>query len=127
MQTQDPTFSAMETSPLAHSARGSVVARKLQGFLTSKKDRLEILGLHQPSALALLVTTHAELLFLKPHLFVFATDDEAVNFQQSLQFFSPHLKAHILPHFDVSPFSGLYPNRRSSGDFHHYKESLKWG
>ncbi len=104
--------SDFETSLFAQSENGHILSRKLEAFLASKKEVLEILGLHQASALALLVTSHLDLLHQLPHLFVFSSDAEATNFQQSLEFFSPRTRTHWLPHFDVSPYSGLYPNHR---------------
>lgn len=86
--------------------------QRLERFLSSRKEKLEILGLRQASALALMVSAAHNLFHSQPHVFVFNNEDTARGFRESLKFFAPNIMTHNLPHFDVDPYSGLYPNRR---------------
>ncbi|MFZ3230125.1 MAG: transcription-repair coupling factor [Pseudobdellovibrio sp.] len=45
-----------------------------------------------------------------PRLVVVASFEEAKLFEQQMHFFSPHFRCHLLQHFDISYFSGLYPS-----------------
>lgn len=48
-----------------------------------------------------------------PHLVVVPRMSDALRLQQCLAFFNPSHQSEILPHFDVSPYVGLYPRDRS--------------
>ncbi|MDX9730907.1 MAG: transcription-repair coupling factor [Bdellovibrionales bacterium] len=81
------------------------------------QNRLEISGFDSPEALALLLTSSAESAYAssnvpESHVLVFATDEEAHRFARSVYFFSKEHTTIHLPAFDVSPYSGLYPNPR---------------
>lgn len=45
-----------------------------------------------------------------PKVIVISSLESAQEFEQSLSFFSNQFRCHILQHFDVSPYSGLYPS-----------------
>lgn len=45
-----------------------------------------------------------------PHLVVVSSSEQAERLQTQIEFFDPQRICHILPAFDVSPYSGLYPN-----------------
>lgn len=45
-----------------------------------------------------------------PHLVVTADSAQALRLQQTIEFFDPHRQTEILPTFDTSPYSGLYPS-----------------
>lgn len=45
-----------------------------------------------------------------PKVVVVSSLESAQEFEQSLSFFSDQFRCHILQHFDISPFSGLYPS-----------------
>lgn len=49
----------------------------------------------------------------KPQVVVVPSNAHAHDLEQSLCFFNPDIKVHILEGFDVSPYSGLYPNFKS--------------
>jgi transcription-repair coupling factor (superfamily II helicase) len=51
-----------------------------------------------------------------PHLVVCAKSSDAWCFIQSLQFFDSQRNCLLLPHFDVSPYSGLYPKNQILAD-----------
>jgi transcription-repair coupling factor (superfamily II helicase) len=45
-----------------------------------------------------------------PHLVIFSRSQDVLKFQQMISFFDPSRSCHILPEYDVSPYSGLDPN-----------------
>lgn len=51
-----------------------------------------------------------------PHLVVVAKSADAWRFTQSFQFFDSQRNCLLLPHFDVSPYSGLYPKNQILAD-----------
>lgn len=79
----------------------------------SGERRIEISGFDSPDVLAMLLTSsdHPE-----SHVLVFATEDEAQRFHRSVVFFSSSWQVRHLPSFDVTPYSGLYPNPRTVAD-----------
>ena len=78
---------------------------------------IRIAGLHSSVSLALLfLQSPANLTLKRPRVAVFATEFDAKEFCESLQFFDPSTEAIYLPAFDVSPYSGLYPNHRIVAD-----------
>lgn len=88
----------------------------LAGFrraLELGEKRIEISGFDSPEVLALLLSQSDD---LASAIVVFASDREADAFAQSVAFFSNEWKVLHLPAFDVSPYSGLYPNPRVVGD-----------
>ena len=52
----------------------------------------------------------------RPLLVIVPTAKAAELLQEDLLFFDPALHSHLLPGFDVSPYSQLYPNRRIVAD-----------
>lgn len=98
----------MNQTPLQiHTLAGIRRARELG------EHRLEISGFDSPDVLALLLCSsdHPE-----SHVLVFPDDESARQFQRSVGFFSNSWTVHHLPAFDVSPYSGLYPNPRTVAD-----------
>ena len=51
-----------------------------------------------------------------PHLVIVPRFVDAQRFAQCLSFFGDGLHAEVLPHFDVSPYSALYPKRSLIAD-----------
>lgn len=71
----------------------------------------EITGAASPLFLAtVLAQEHSSI--ASPHLVILPGADDVRKFHSALRAIDPLLKAHELPAFDVSPYSGLYPNRR---------------
>lgn len=73
------------------------------------ESKIEVSGFDSPEVLALVLTSSAD---IDSHVIVFATDDEAKRFERAVRFFSNRWTIDHLPTFDVSPYSGLYPNPR---------------
>lgn len=98
----------MNHSPLQiHTLSGIRRAREIG------ESRIEISGFDSPDVLALLLCSsdHPE-----SHVLVFSSDDEAHQFRRAVSFFSNSWTVCHLPSFDVSPYSGLYPNPRTVAD-----------
>ncbi len=74
---------------------------------------LDIVGTNSPLLLAPLVGKWPGPLSRRTHLIVFPTDQAASQFCEDLLFFDPSGAHHVamLPTFDVSPYSALYPKR----------------
>ncbi len=84
--------------------------------------KIEVSGFDSPEVLALVLTSSDE---PQSHVLVFATESEAKRFARAVRFFSSSFGSHpwstdFLPSFDVSPYSGLYPNPRTVA------ERLRW-
>lgn len=50
-----------------------------------------------------------------PHLVICSSEKKALEFQELLKFFNPFCSSHLLRAFDVSPYSGLTPQRAMIG------------
>lgn len=85
---------------------------KFESFLFSQDPQLHLTGIQDSSSLAYFVNSQKSLLHLVPHVFVFSSDDEALSFAEDLSFFSNRFKTLLLPGFDATPYSGLFPNRK---------------
>lgn len=78
------------------------------------ESRIEVSGFDSPEVLALVLTSSAQSASeIESHVLVFATDSEAKRFERAVCFFSNRWSVDHLPSFDVSPYSGLYPNPRT--------------
>ncbi len=76
--------------------------------------KIEVSGFDSPEVLALVLTSAGESThLLESHVLVFSTDEEAKRFARAVRFFSNRWTIDHLPAFDVSPYSGLYPNPRT--------------
>lgn len=73
------------------------------------ETNIEISGFDSPEVLALVLTQTED---SDSAVLVFATEAEAQAFARAVQFFSSEHVCLHLPAFDVSPYSGLYPNPR---------------
>lgn len=75
---------------------------------------VEVTGTDSTLALALLLSQAHSLDMTKPpQLVVVPSAKEAEQLERHLCFFDPDIPVSILSAFDVSPYSGLYPNSRS--------------
>jgi transcription-repair coupling factor (superfamily II helicase) len=74
------------------------------------EKRIEVSGFDSPEVLALVLTMTSE---IESQVLVFATEAEANKFARAVRFFSNRWTVDHLPSFDVSPYSGLYPNPRT--------------
>lgn len=85
----------------------------LEGAFQKKKP-IHIIGAQNTLGLAALLMSPGYLYFHKhPQLIVVPNEDVAQQLHASLTFFNPKALIHILDGFDVSPYSGLYPNFRA--------------
>ncbi len=75
---------------------------------------IEISGVDSKLALALFLSQSNDRRFWQePNLIVVSRANEAEELAENLRFFDPESRISILPAFDVSPFTGLYPNART--------------
>lgn len=80
-------------------------------------SHLRIIGSDSPILLSALLTQNDSAEFSSmPHLVICSSLVEANKLQQSLKFFDPSIPTHLLPAFDVSPYSGLYPKNQILSD-----------
>jgi transcription-repair coupling factor (superfamily II helicase) len=85
----------------------------LERALARGQTALEVFGCDSTLALALFLSQNsAPDLWQQPQLIVVPTAKEATELEAHLRFFDGDAKVSILPAFDVSPYSGLYPNAR---------------
>ncbi len=74
------------------------------------RNRLRMVGTSSPLAAALALSqSNAKEFNDLPHLVVTAKSSDAWRLVQSLAFFDSQRNVTLLPHFEVSPYSGLYP------------------
>ncbi len=87
----------------------AILAREFQ----RGKNRIHITGTASPALTALLLS-HACSSNVNnlPHIVVVDSFAEAERLQKSIRFFDSHGNALVLRTFDVSPYSGLDPNRK---------------
>ena len=74
---------------------------------------IEVIGTDSTLALGLFLThsTSTEI-WRRPQLIVVPDAKVATELENHIRFFDPDAKVSVLPGFDVSPYSGLYPNAR---------------
>jgi transcription-repair coupling factor (superfamily II helicase) len=78
-----------------------------------KSVDLEVIGTDSTLALAFFLSQLSSPdLIRRPNIVVVPTMKEATDLQNHLAFFDSEVQTSILPAFDVSPYSGLYPNAR---------------
>ena len=75
---------------------------------------IEVTGVDSPLAIALFITqSSAAELWRTPQLVIVPSAKAAEEIERHVAFFAPDLPVSILPSFDVSPYSALYPNART--------------
>ena len=75
------------------------------------KKTVQITGTSSTAALALFLSqTYSKNINILPHLVIVSDLDQAERLKNQIEFFDPRRSCFILPSFDVSPYSGLYPN-----------------
>lgn len=89
------------------------VENSIDRFFRTGEPEMEIIGTDSVTALAGLLTQPKIHLNEKPHLVLVGNVATAERLLTSLKFLTPNVRACVLPSFDVSPYSGLYPNRRT--------------
>lgn len=99
----------------------------LERALERNQNIIEVVGTDSTLALALFLSQATVSRFTRrPQLILVPTAKEAAAFEVNLRFFDPEIPVSILPAFDVSPYSGLYPNTRTvSGRVRWLHEAIK--
>lgn len=94
---------------------------RLVKSLENNPSPVRIVGMNSCEPLALLLSQRSSSrLHKNPILVVTPNLDAAKDFRNSIRFFDPTLTVHILPHFDVSPYSNLYPNIKTVAERVHW-------
>ncbi len=97
------------------------IEKILERALRIGQNEIEVIGTDSSLAIALLLTQMSSPEFMTlPRLVVVPNAKAAEALETHLRFFSPEVSVSILPAFDVSPYSGLYPNARS------ISERVRW-
>ncbi|WP_413292131.1 transcription-repair coupling factor [Bdellovibrio sp. HCB185ZH] len=98
---------------MTHTRLESILDRAFE----TTRGKIQVTGASSPLALAFFLSqTYSKKINSLPHLVVVGSQAEALKLQQLLQFFDPLRQSTVLPAFDVSAYSGLYPNTRSAAD-----------
>lgn len=97
------TLQRADTSQLYHS-----IVRALE----TKRRLIRIVGSADSAALAALLASTDSLLSHSVHMVLTSETAIAENFLADLEFFNPKSSPSLLTGFDVSPYSGLYPNSK---------------
>ncbi len=80
--------------------------------IEAKRKVIQVVGSADPGALAALLSSNESLLSHHVHVVLTADSDAAENFVNDLKFFNHNKTARTLLSYDVSPYSGLYPNSK---------------
>lgn len=89
----------------------------LERAFETTRGKIQVTGAASPLALAYFLSqTYSKKINSLPHLVVVGSSQDAHRLQQLIEFFDPSRHAHVLPAFDVSPYSGLYPNSKVASD-----------
>lgn len=98
---------------MTHTRLESILERAFE----TTRGKIQVTGASSPLALAYFLSqTYSKKINNLPHLVVVGGLREAQALQQLLRFFDPSRHSYILPSFDVSPYSGLYPNPQIVSD-----------
>lgn len=96
-----------------HTRLESILERALE----TSSGRIQVTGSASPLALAFFLSqTYSKKINSLPHLVVVDSLATAHKLQQQIEFFDPLRQTILLSGFDVSPFSGLYPNPKISSE-----------
>ncbi|MGZ3769722.1 MAG: transcription-repair coupling factor [Bdellovibrio sp.] len=96
----------MKAEP-THTRLESILERAFE----TTRGKIQVTGAASPLALAYFLSqTYSKKINSLPHLVVVGSSKDVHQLQQLIQFFDPSRQSYILPAFDVSPYSGLYPN-----------------
>lgn len=82
-----------------------------------KKRVLKITGGISHLPLVQILNSPPPQLLDRPHLVVFKCHEDVIRFVEDLRFFNHHIPSvYILPHFDVTPCSSLYPKKNLTAE-----------
>lgn len=98
---------------MTHTRLESILDRAFE----TNRGKVQVTGASSPLALAYFLSqTYSKKINSLPHLVVVGSAHEAHSLKQLIEFFDPTRQSYILPAFDVSPYSGLYPNPQVVSD-----------
>ncbi|KYG66692.1 transcription-repair coupling factor [Bdellovibrio bacteriovorus] len=96
-----------------HTRLESILER---AFETSR-GKINVTGASSPLALAYFLSqTYSKKINSLPHLVVVGSAQDARKLSELIEFFDPSRRSHLFASFDVSPYSGLYPNTKVVSD-----------
>lgn len=76
----------------------------------NQSQKLQVAGTQSPTVIGLLLSqTLSKEINKLPRLVVVPSSSDARSIMESIKAFSPHQRVFVCPHFDVSPYVGLYP------------------
>src|SRR5687768_6325172 len=105
------------TTELTHTRLETILEREFE----LNKKVIRLVGTTSPLTLAFFFSqTYSKNINNLPHVVVFPDELGCRIFQQSLEVFDPRRQTWYLPSFDVSPYSGLYPNTRTIAERLHF-------
>ncbi|MGZ3746046.1 MAG: transcription-repair coupling factor [Pseudobdellovibrionaceae bacterium] len=85
----------------------------LERAFETKKAKIQVLGSSSELPLSFFLSqTYSKKINNLPHLAIVASHESAEELKRLIRFFDPLKTCYIFNHFDVSPYSGLYPNSR---------------
>jgi transcription-repair coupling factor (superfamily II helicase) len=86
----------------------------LERAFESKKNKIQVLGSSSELPLSFFLSqTYSKQINNLPHLVIVGSHDSAEELRRLIRFFDPLKSCTLFNHFDVSPYSGLYPNSRA--------------
>lgn len=98
---------------MTHTRLESILDRAFE----TTRGKIQVTGASSSLALSFFLSqTYSKKINSLPHLVVVGSLNEAQRLQSLLEFFDPTCQAYILPGFDVSPYSGLYPSTKVVAD-----------
>lgn len=98
---------------MTHTRLESILERAFE----TTRGKVQVTGAASPLALAYFLSqTYSKKINSLPHLVVVGSLSEAQRLKGLIEFFDPTRHAGVLPAFDVSPYSSLYPNSRIASD-----------
>lgn len=96
-----------------HTRLESILERAFE----TTRGKIQVTGASTALSLAYFLSqTYSKKINILPHLVVVGSMQEAKALKQLLEFFDPTRQSYILPSFDVSPYSGLYPSTQLVSD-----------
>ncbi|MBK9324645.1 MAG: transcription-repair coupling factor [Bdellovibrionaceae bacterium] len=89
----------------------------LERAFETKTHKIQALGSSSELPLAFFLSqTYSKQINSLPHFVITHSHKSAEQLREFIQFFDPNRICHLFNHFDVSPYSGLYPNARTISD-----------
>ncbi|WP_413289462.1 transcription-repair coupling factor [Bdellovibrio sp. HCB337] len=86
----------------------------LDRVFETKKSKVQVIGSSSELPLSFFLSqTYSKQINNLPHLVITGSHDSAEELKRLLRFFDPLKSCYLFNHFDVSPYSGLYPNARA--------------